>query len=131
MAGVNAEMWPLCRMTYPREYVGRTLEEVPLGRPAFRSWILLFGVLPIDYDDLVLTQVMAPRGFREESTMWTQRSWVHERSIEAVAAGCIVIDRVSFQPRLEMLSPMFGAIFRLAFWNRHRRLRAIFEKYEG
>ena len=126
ITGVNAELFPLCRMTYPPAYESRTIEDVPLGRRAFRSWILLFGFIPIDYDDLMMVRVTPPLGFREESTMLTQRAWVHERTIQRKPAGCTVIDRVTFEPRISVLGPVYLRIFRLAFWNRHRRLRGMF-----
>ena len=52
--GVNDELRPLLRMTAPRHL--RTLDpaDVHLGERIFRSWVLLFGLLPVDYDDLTL-----------------------------------------------------------------------------
>ncbi|HRK32958.1 MAG TPA: hypothetical protein PLJ47_00075 [Candidatus Hydrogenedentes bacterium] len=126
ISGVNAELWPLCRMTFPPAYASRTLEDAPIGQRAFRSWILLFGVVPIDYDDLKLLRVEAPRGFVEESTMLTQRIWRHERTIERTERGCCIRDSVAFEPRVPLLGPLFLPMFKLAFWNRHRRLRARF-----
>ena len=58
IAGVNAELWPLARMTGEGE-----IREGALGR----SWILSLGVLPIDYDDICLEAVEPGRGFRERS----------------------------------------------------------------
>ena len=55
-AGVNRELWPLS-MTHPADRARLTPESVPLGRPAFRSWILLFGLIPVDYDDITLVEL--------------------------------------------------------------------------
>ncbi|MDZ4857399.1 MAG: hypothetical protein SGI88_00330 [Candidatus Hydrogenedentes bacterium] len=126
IAGVNKELWPLCRMTYPAAYASRTIEDAPLGQRAFRSWILLFGFIPIDYDDLMLVRVTPPTDFREESTMLTQRTWIHERTIQRNPVGCTVIDRVTFEPRIRPFGPVFLRLYRLAFWNRHRKLRRMF-----
>lgn len=126
MAGVNDELAPLARMTHPRDAAAQSLEHVPLGRPAFRSWVLLFGVLPVEYDDLTLVEVEPGRGFREESPLLTQRLWIHERWIEDVAGGCRLTDRLSFEPRLAWLGPLQRIVFRFFFAHRHRRLRKRF-----
>jgi hypothetical protein len=126
MAGVNRELWPLARMTYPKRFANLDPASLPLGRRAFRSWILLFGLLPIDYDDLTLVSIDPPRGFRERSPMLTMREWNHERLIEPAGAGCDVTDRVSFVPRFAALGPLLRVVFELAFRLRHRNLRRIF-----
>ena len=61
-----------------------------LGERLFRSWILLFGVLPIDYDDITLVSIEPGRGFHERSSMLSMRVWEHERtwSRPAGAAWC-------------------------------------------
>jgi len=125
-AGINFEMAPLFRMTVPRGLEALDLDGVEPGRLG-RSWILLFGVLPVDYDDLGLERIEPGRGFLERSTMLSQRLWEHERTIEPLAGGgCTVTDRVAWEPRLplpgRLLRPAFGAFFR----HRHRRLRRYF-----
>lgn len=42
------------------------LADVTLGEPACRSWVMLFGVLPVDYDDITLERVVPPRSFLED-----------------------------------------------------------------
>src|SRR6185369_1361223 len=83
---------------------------------------LLFGVLPVDYDDLTLVRLTPGAGFREESTMASQRVWVHERELAAVAGGCRVTDRIAFEPRVPWLGPLYRAIMLRLFRHRHRRL---------
>ena len=86
--GVNDEMAPLLRMTVPRGLDGLDLARVEPGRLG-RSWILLFGILPVDYDDLGLERIEPGRGFLERLTMLSQRLWEHERTIEpAREAAC-------------------------------------------
>lgn len=126
MAGVNAELAPLARMTYPEAMGVLTPGTVSLGRRAFRSWILLLGILPIEYDDLTLVHIEPGRGFREESPLLSQRLWIHERTLERVAGGCRVTDRLTFEPRVALLGPVFLAVFRFFFRHRHRRLRREF-----
>jgi ligand-binding SRPBCC domain-containing protein len=124
--GINDEMRPWLRMTLPPGVERLDPETVELGKPIGRSWILLFGLIPFDYDDVTLVRLDPGRGFLERSTMLSQRSWEHERTIEPTASGCQVTDRVSWQPRLGMpgrpLRPAIGWFFR----HRHKRLRRHF-----
>ncbi len=129
--GINFELMPLARMTCPRRFAGIDPAVVPLGQRLFRSWILLFGLLPIDYDDLTLVRVEAGRGFLESSRMLSQRRWVHERTLEAVPGGCRVTDRIGFEPRLPAAARVFLRVFRLFFAHRHRRLGAFFARKDG
>jgi hypothetical protein len=80
LEGINYELGPWMRMTAPR---GAELSHstVPLGRRWFRCWILLFGVVPFDYDDLCVERLDPGRRFRECSTMLTARRWEHERTL--------------------------------------------------
>jgi len=128
MRGVNRELFPLVRMTHPAGL--ESLESaadggVPLGRRAFRSWILLAGLLPIDYDDLTFVE-LGPGRFLERSPMLTQREWQHERRVDSVAGGCLLTDRIRSEPRIAALAPLFLRVFRMAFALRHRNLRRRF-----
>ena len=126
MRGVNRELFPLARMTHPRELSVLDPARLPIGQRAFRSWILAGGILPIDYDDLTFVALEPGRRFLERSPMLTQREWQHERVIEPAAGGSTITDRVSFAPRVSWLGPLFYPVFRLAFALRHRNLRRIF-----
>ena len=128
MRGVNRELFPLARMTHPRELSVLEPELVSIGRRAFRSWIFAFGLLPIDYDDLTFVELEWGRRFLERSPMLTQREWQHERVIEPAAGGSLVTDRVRFVPRAPALGPVFLLVFRLTFRLRHWQLRRIFGK---
>jgi len=126
MRGVNRELWPLARMTHPKNIASLDVPQLALGRRLFRSWILAGGLLPIDYDDVTFVEWEPGRRFLERSPMLTQREWRHERVVEAAAGGSIVTDRVRFAPRVAALGPLFRAIFRLSFRLRHRNLRHLF-----
>ncbi len=121
--GVNDELGPVFRMTFPPS--ARTLDaaDVVLGQRLFRSWVLLFGILPVDYDDLTLVRITPGAGFREESTMASQRVWVHERELAEVSGGCRVTDRIAFEPRVPWLGRFYRALFLRIFRHRHRRLK--------
>ena len=126
LEGVNYELAPWMRMTAPR---GAELSPavVPLGQRWFRSWILLFGVVPFDYDDLCVERIDPGCGFVERSTMLSARRWEHERTLQPLAnGGTRLADRVSFVPRLpgtaRLHRPVIAAIFR----HRHQRLERFF-----
>ena len=97
-----------------------------VGERICRSWILLLGVLPVDYDDITLVRLNPPHGFLERSAMLSQRAWEHERTLEQQSDRCVLTDSVRYQPRLplpdKLLAPLYGFIFR----HRHRRLRRRF-----
>jgi hypothetical protein len=123
--GINAELGPLLRMTVPRgaeSFDLRGLEAGPLGR----SWLLLFGLIPIDYDDIGLAWIEPGRGFLERSTMLSQRLWEHERTIATAEAGTVLSDRLAWEPRPplpgRLLRPLIAALFR----HRHRQLQRHF-----
>jgi ligand-binding SRPBCC domain-containing protein len=124
--GINDELWPLFRMTAPRDLRERGLAQVELGRRICRSWVLLLGVLPVDYDDITLVRLDPPAGFLERSQMLTQRMWEHERTLEQAPEGCVLTDRVSYVPRLPLPDRALRAVYAAVFRHRHRRLRRRF-----
>ncbi|CUU59942.1 hypothetical protein Ga0074812_13366 [Parafrankia irregularis] len=131
--GVNDELRPWIRMTVPRLLRGATLDDLPVGGKAGRSWLLLLGFLPFDYDNLVIAECEPGRRFLETSTMLSMRRWEHERTLEPGNAGTrtVVHDRVTFelrQPlaRLPGLDATLASVVSKVFAHRHRRLRRTF-----
>jgi ligand-binding SRPBCC domain-containing protein len=121
--GVNDELRPWLRMTVPRGWRGATLDDLPLGRRVGRSWVLLGGVVPVDYDDLTLVEVEPGRRFLERSPMGSMRSWQHERVVRPAGDGaCELTDRLRFEPRLPGTARLSRAIVERLFAHRHRRL---------
>lgn len=125
MVGINQELAPLS-MTYPAAVAELRAETVALGQVLFQSWVLLYGVLPIDRHALRLLEIRPGEGFHEDSTSWLQRRWVHERWLAPLPGGCRVTDRLRFTPRLGLLRPLVAAVVRATFERRHRRLRQRF-----
>jgi ligand-binding SRPBCC domain-containing protein len=123
-AGVNRELWPLLSMTEPGGHP--TLATLPLGRTAFRSWCLLFGLIPIDFDDVLLVEREEGRGFLEESRLFSATLWRHRRTIRPEGAGCLLVDELVFTPRQGFVGPVLAALARVTFENRHRVLRRVF-----
>jgi ligand-binding SRPBCC domain-containing protein len=117
--GVNAELAPFARMTSPGD---GTIRAGALGR----SWILLGGVLPVDFDDLRVESLDAGRGFRERSRLGSCSAWHHDRTLHPLAGGGTrVVDEVAFAPRLALAGGLQALVFEAAFRWRHRRLRRI------
>ena len=123
--GVNAEFVPLLRMTFPPGIDDLVSGWAP-GERRFRSWLLLFGFLPVDYDDIAFVEVEPPRRFLERSVLFSARLWQHERILRPVAGGVRVTDRIGFAPRWSILGPLQAVVFRAVFALRHRNLRRRF-----
>lgn len=127
-AGINDELFPWLRMTVPKALLGKTIEAMPLGPRLGRSWLLLLGVLPIDYDDLAIAALEPGRRFLERSSMLAVAEWEHERRLAADPGGCRVEDRIGFVLRAPMrfvpgLASLLSRALRALFAHRHRRLR--------
>jgi ligand-binding SRPBCC domain-containing protein len=120
-AGVNDELGPWVRMTVPRGWRAASLADVAPGTHIGRSWVLLLGVLPFDYDDLTIAEV-GPNRFLERSTMLSMRTWEHERTVMPRGDGCEVRDRLTFEPRGIMPAAVPRAVVSMLFRHRHRRL---------
>ncbi|MCD6060417.1 MAG: hypothetical protein K0S16_728 [Moraxellaceae bacterium] len=101
--GIATELRPLMGMSVPPGVTSLAdLAFVPEQR-LFRSRIMLFGLLPVDFSDLTLLELKENEGFVEQSPMGSMRLWRHERRIGAVPGDtgrCTVTDLLSFEPRL-------------------------------
>ncbi len=125
MSGVNLELSPLVRLTFPAQFLILDPSSAELRKRLFRSWILLFGLLPIEIYDVTLLEFEPGHRFLERSPMFSQM-WQHERILEASEKGCLVTDRVTIWPRLTWLLPLSAWVVRVVFKNRHRNLRRLF-----
>ena len=123
--GVNDELRPWMRMTVPGDG-DFDLDSVEVGTPIGRSWVLLFGLIPVDYDEINLVEIDRGRGFVERSKMLSQRFWEHVRTIRPDGEGVVLTDSVSWEPRLPVPAAAMRPLFRAIFGHRHRRLRRRF-----
>ncbi|HYI37096.1 MAG TPA: hypothetical protein VEX39_10850 [Thermoleophilaceae bacterium] len=122
--GINYELMPIVRMTVPGGLDTLSVSEVHDGQHLGRSWLLLGGVLPFDYDDITIERVEPGRWFQEDSTMLSQRSWRHHRAVQPVGDGaCTVTDTVTFLRRFPVPVRLLEFTFGQTFAHRHRRLR--------
>ncbi len=129
MAGVNLELMPIVRMTYPSAAASLATVDtaVALDQVLFASWILLFGLIPIDRHMLRLRELDPPHGFAEDSWSWMQRRWAHRRTLEIVdPSHTRVTDEVEFEPRLPGGAWLLRPIYQRVFEHRHARLRRLF-----
>ncbi len=132
LAGVNAELMPLMRMTFPKGAGSLSADRIQLGERLFRSWLLLFGVVPIDYDDLTIVELQPGHRFLERSRMMSASVWEHERVVERTSStSCRVSDRLSYRPRFAPFGLVLGWLVPRLFAHRHRRLRRLFGGADG
>lgn len=125
--GINDEFAPLLRMTVPRGLGAASLAAAEPGAALGRSWLLLGGLLPVEWDDMRLAEI-GSRRFRERSSMASMSRWEHERTVEPAGTGaCVLTDLLGFELR-RPLRWIPGAgwlserIVRAVFAHRHRRL---------
>ncbi len=126
LPGINDELLPLARMTTPPRMRGVTLGEVAVGEHLGRSWLLAFGLIPVEYDDMTITELGPGHRFLEQSTMLTQSRWRHERIVERIDRGCRVADRLAWLGRTRALGALLDLAVPVLFRHRHRRLRRRF-----
>ena len=118
--GISKEMAPYLHMSAPRGVTSLASIDFVPGKPMFRSWITLFGVVPFDYSDLTLLRLEEGVGFLEQSPMGTMRLWRHERRLSPAGAGCVLTDELTFEPRVA--GWLSFRIVRSFFAHRHRNL---------
>ena len=100
---------------------------MPRGVPLGRSWLLLFGAIPLGKVDIRLAELELGRRFVERSSLAVMKEWQHERTLEPTDAGCVVRDTLTFEMR-EPLSRVPGAervmrgLVTLLFHHRHGSL---------
>jgi hypothetical protein len=130
-AGINYELGPLLRMTVPAGAADFGLDDHEPGHIG-RSRVLLFGLIPFDYDDIEIIRLEPGRGFLERSTMLSQRLWEHERTLEPLSEGrCRITDRVAWEPRLPVPGALIRPLILATFRHRHRRLRRAWGEGRG
>jgi hypothetical protein len=124
--GINDEFRPWLTMAVPAGAADLSIDSLELGTSIGRCWVRLFGVLPVDYDDLTIVELEPGRRFLERSRLFTAPRWQHERIVEPVDdITSRLTDRLTFTPRRGF--GLFGPrIIRLIFWHRHRRLHRHF-----
>jgi ligand-binding SRPBCC domain-containing protein len=127
--GINHELRPILRMTMPAGLQGKTVDTVEVGVDLGRSWILLGGVIPVDYDELHIAELGPGMRFLERSRTLLFSLWQHEREVIDEGAGCRVTDRLEFELKRPVawvpgLASLASAVVGFLFRHRHRRLQS-------
>jgi ligand-binding SRPBCC domain-containing protein len=86
---------------------------------------LLFGFIPIDIHHIHFKQLLE-NGFKESSNSILMKEWSHNRVIENLKQGCLLIDEISFSTRIPFLGAIIKPIYLLVFRHRHERLKMKF-----
>ena len=128
VSGVNDELWPLAKMTSPSHLDRLTAPASGDRLPAFRSWILLFGIVPFDRRTIQF-KVLDEGRFVENSTSWLNGRSRHERTAVASANGSTTLtDTLVIQSRGRLVDALLRTGITVTFRRRHRRLRRHFDK---
>ena len=128
--GINDELMPLMRMTVPASMRGKSIADVRASSHLGRSWLLLFGILPFDVDDISIAELDPGRRFLERSSMLSMKRWEHERTVIPDGDACELRDRIGFELRVGSRIPglerlIHHGLLRL-FAHRHRRVARYF-----
>jgi hypothetical protein len=119
--GINDELWPFARMTFPFDLDRRTAAEHVVGHD-LRSWTLAFGFVPIDRRTLRI-EVFEEGRFRECSTSWMQGRSCHERTAVASDDGSTILtDILTIETRGRLMRALLQRAITATFRRRHRRL---------
>lgn len=68
-------------MSVPRGVRRISIDTLEVGVPIGRAWLRLFGLVPFDYDHLVVTELDPGYRFGEEPTMLSMGAWTHEPTV--------------------------------------------------
>jgi hypothetical protein len=127
VSGANDELWPFAKMTAP-SFADRLTGPGNGRLPLFRSWFLLFGVVPIDRRTIQF-EVLDEGRMIERSSSRLNGNWRHERTASAGAEGSTVLmDKLVIESRGRLLDSFTRASLTYTFRRRHRRLRQHFAK---
>ena len=156
MKGVNKEFFPLLYMTSPDSNLQISSSLVGIS-PLFRSWLLLFGIFPIEFDLISFIQVKEEEKFEEKSSMLLIKEWNHKRDLYILSNDnqnndslntlnndqkndlemdqkinetenkTLIVDRLSFIPRIPGTGFILSFIIKSLFYYRHWRLRMIYK----
>jgi hypothetical protein len=125
VSGANDELWPFAKMTRPA-FEDRLTSPEPGMLPPFRTWFLLFGLVPVARRSMQL-EVLAEGRFVETSTSWLTGTSRHERVATTGARGSTVLtDRLTIESRGKVMDAVMRAGISTTFRRRHRRVQRHF-----
>nr|WP_174505329.1 hypothetical protein [Acinetobacter sp. Marseille-Q1620] len=121
--GISKEISPYFRMTAPKNIRSINDLQPEAGKKLFRSYIFLFGFLPIDYSDMTLVKLEPEQGFIENSPMGSMKNWQHIRSIipSHTTNKLLLVDELTFEPHFA--KPLVVWFIKKVFKHRHSILQ--------
>lgn len=122
MEGVNYELSPWLQMSAPEEWQTKPIKHWPINREIFKSWIRLFGFIPVDLHVFKLIET-SEKGIKECSSSIINKYWKHDRTILKLDAVSTVRDSLEFHPRLYFLRFILKPLYKSVFIHRHYRLK--------
>lgn len=128
--GINTELMPIMKMTVPQKMQERTISDLQPGEPLGRSWLLLGGLIPFEYDNITLAELEHGKRFLERSTTGSMSHWQHERLLESKSeTRTQVTDNIEYTMRIPIpgSATLTKAILQRLFRYRHQQLGKYFE----
>lgn len=124
--GINHELAPWLRMTVPPEVHAMTIADAleRLGEPLIVSRMLLLGVLPVERTRITIVELEPDSS--SSRPCYRFRSWRHERIVEPAGSGCVLTDKLAFEPAIRLVEPAMRGLVRALSAHRHRKLVARF-----
>ena len=104
---------------------GRTINDLKPGERIGRSWLLLGGLIPFEFDDITLAELDQGTRFLERSSMGMLKHWQHERRLEFVSESRTrVTDNIEYRMRFPIpgSAKLTKAIVQRLFRHRHKQL---------
>lgn len=121
--GIQAEMWPILKITFPKG-LKHIDKDTALGKPLCRCHFLLLGLFPMDMSKLTFVELEPGHRFVEQSPLVSMHLWRHERIVTPAGNGATVTDNLEFSPRFA--SPIVKWFVKLFFEHRHSVLARTF-----
>ncbi len=125
-SGINRELSPVMKMTFPAGIDALSEDTVRVGEPICKSWFLMFRFLPIDRAVVTLAEIGPGRRFVEQSPLSSMRLWRHTRTVSESGTGSTIEDVLDFEPRGPVPQALSEWFVRRIFEHRHARLRETF-----
>ena len=121
--GIQAEMWPVLKITFPKS-LKHIDKDTALGKPLCRCHFLLLGIFPMDMSKLTFVELVPGHRFVEQSPLFSMQLWRHERVVTPAPGGATVTDNLEFTPRFA--APVVRWFVKRFFEHRHAVLSKTF-----
>ena len=131
MEGVNFELFPWIRLTYPKGSYLFKKNIKPPGQFLFRSLTLFLGIVPIDLHSFYFYSLDFDGHFVEMSNSLVFKQWNHTRIISSIDGGSLLEDYLEFSPRLVLFRKLVKFLINRVFLHRHNKIKKKFGVVNG